>query len=273
MVPRRVLRIIQKKRYRAMFEAANHRMWTITCGVMLWKLNDCWPSVLWQLYDWYQCQNAAYYYSQNAMEPVHIQMNANKPIISVINRRHIDLDSITVDARVVDFNMKTVWKRSESLNLGADMYKEIFEIPKVLNLTPVYFVKLGLKRKDGTFISENVYWLSSSAVTNYSDLANLEQVRPDMTATKELNGKEYHISVNLVNHTEKLSFFNRLVITKGEKGEEVLPTFWDSNFIILFPGEEKSVKAIIDIDDLHGADPYLSIDGNPKVKPIPLKNK
>ncbi|MEG0889686.1 MAG: glycoside hydrolase family 2 TIM barrel-domain containing protein, partial [Bacteroides sp.] len=36
--------------YRAMFEAANHRMWDITSGVMIWKLNSCWPDVCWQIY-------------------------------------------------------------------------------------------------------------------------------------------------------------------------------------------------------------------------------
>jgi len=259
--------------YRAMFEAANHRMWTITCGVMLWKLNDCWPSVLWQLYDWYQCQNAAYYYSQKAMEPVHIQLNANRPVVCVINRRHVTLDSLAVDVSVVDFNMKTVWKKTESLNIGADKYQELFEIPHGLNLTPVYFVKLGLKKKDGAPVSENVYWLSTGATPDYSGLSGLEPQPVDMTVYKEVDGKEYHITVKLVNNTGKLSFFNRLVITRGEGGEEVLPTFWDSNFIILFPGEEKTVRATIETDDLHGADPYLVIDGNNKVKPIPLKNK
>lgn len=259
--------------YRAMFEAANHRMWDITSGVMLWKLNDCWPSVLWQLYDWYQCQNAAYYYSLKAMEPVHIQMNANKPVVSAINRRHVALDSLAVDVRVVDFNMKTVWMKSESLNIGADMFKELFEIPHGLKLTPVYFVKLGLKEKDGTMLSENVYWLSTGALPDYSGLSDLEPVPVEMTANKEVDGKENHITVKLANNTGKLAFFNRLVITKGKGGEEVLPTFWDSNFIILFPGEEKTVKATIETEDLHGEEPYLSIDGNKTVIPVLLTNK
>jgi beta-galactosidase/beta-glucuronidase len=258
--------------YRAMFEAANHRMWDITSGVMLWKLNDCWPSVLWQLYDWYQCQNAAYYYSQKALEPIHIQLNANKPVVSVINRRHIALDSVAVDVSIVDFNLKTVWKKTESLNISADRYMELFEIPHGLKLTPVYFVKLELRKKDGTVISENVYWLSTGAKPDYSCLSSLEPVPLDMTANLKTDGKENRITVKLTNNTGKLSFFNRLVITRGEGGEEVLPTFWDSNFIILFPGEEKTVKAIIETEDLHGEDPYFSIDGNNKVRPIPLKN-
>jgi hypothetical protein len=250
-----------------MFEAANHRMWTITSGVMLWKLNDCWPSVLWQLYDWYLCQNASYYFAQKAMEPVHIQMNANSHTISLINTRHIRLDSLQLLAEVVDFNMKKVWFRSESVDIGPDMYRELFTIPEQLQLTPVYFVKLELKRNDGSLLSENIYWLSSTHKPDFSTLANLEPVAIDMSAVKEERGKEFHITVKLANHTRNLSFFNRLVITKGEKGEEVLPVFWDSNFITLFPGEEKTVKATISKEDLHGTTPYISLDGNPKVQP------
>lgn len=259
--------------YRAMFEAANHRMWTITSGVMLWKLNDCWPSVLWQLYDWYLCQNASYYYAQKAMEPVHIQMNANNHLISVINTLHVNLDSLLILAKVVDFNMKTVAFRSEMVNVGADMYKELFSIPQVLHITPVYFVKLELKRKDGTLLSGNTYWLSSENKPNFSSLSNLEPVALEMTASKEVKGKEYHITVKLSNRTGKLSFFNRLVITRGEEGEEVLPTFWDSNFITLFPGEDKTVRAVIAEEDLHGEIPFIRIESNDKVEPRSLPDK
>jgi exo-1,4-beta-D-glucosaminidase len=223
--------------------------------------------MLWQIYDWFLCQNASYYFAQKAMEPVHIQMNANDFKVSVINTRHINLDNLIINARVVDFNMKDVWNRTDTVSIGADMYRELFTIPGKLNLTPVYFVKLELKRKDGIILSENTYWLSSESKPNLSPLSNLEPVALEMSALTEEKGKEYQITVKLANHTDKLSFFNRLVITKGEKGEEVLPTFWDSNFITLFPGEEKTVRATIVKEDLHGATPYISIDGNSKVEP------
>lgn len=258
--------------YRAMFEAANHRMWTITSGVMLWKLNDCWPSVLWQLYDWFLCQNASYYFAQKAMEPVHIQMNANNRIVSLINTRHTGPDSLEVIASIVDFNMNVLWFKSEPVSIEADSYKELFQVPSGKISAPVYFVKLELRKKE-QIISDNIYWLSSLEKPDYSALANLEPVALDISGYKEDTGKEYHITLKLKNNTGKLSFFNRLVISRGETGEEVLPTFWDSNFIILFPGEEKTVRAVIQKEDLHGTDPYLSIDGNSKVTPVLLKNK
>jgi beta-galactosidase/beta-glucuronidase len=269
----RKAQFVNANSYRAMFEAANHRMWDITSGVMLWKLNDCWPSVLWQLYDWYLCQNASYYYSQKAMEPVHIQMNANTHVVSVINTRHKNLDSLIYKAEVVDFNMKTVWSRTATVSFGADRYTEILSIPRNINPSPVYFVKLELKTKKGVLISENTYWLSSLPEQDFSSLASIEPVDLELYTNKENKGKESLITVRMKNTSNKLSFFNRLIITRGERGEEVLPTFWDSNFIILFPGEEKIVKAIVETEDLQGADPYLSIDGNSKVKPLLLKKE
>lgn len=251
--------------YRAMFEAANHRMWDITSGVMLWKLNDCWPSVLWQLYDWFLCQNAAYYFAQNAMEPVHIQMNANSSLVSVINTRHYNLDSLVVNCRIVDFNMKEVWSRTDTLNLGADRFRELFSIPRDIPGTPVYFVKLELKRKNGSLLSENMYWLSTKIHPDFSALSNLEPVALEVSSTTDEKGKEYHIEIKISNRTSKLSFFNRLIITEGKMGKEALPTFWDTNFITLFPGEEKTVRAVIAKEDLHGSIPYVNIDGNNKI--------
>jgi exo-1,4-beta-D-glucosaminidase len=169
--------------------------------------------------------------------------------------------------------MKKAWSRTGIINIGADIYTELFRIPEGLNLTPVYFVKLSLLSKTGKVLSENTYWLSSSGKPDFSKLSELEPVALDVTAFKDEKAKELQVEVKLKNNTGKLSFFNRLVISRGENGEEVLPTFWDSNFLILFPGEEKTVKAIIETEDLQGADPYLSIDGNAKVKPVLLKNK
>jgi hypothetical protein len=252
--------------YRAMFEAANHRMWSITSGVMLWKLNDCWPSVLWQLYDWYLCQNASYYFAQNAMEPVHIQLNANSFIVSVINTRHIDLDSLIINARIVDLNMTELWTRRDTVNFRADEYRELFPIPRTFSQIPIYFVKLELKRKDGSLLSENIYWLSSAKQPDFSLLSKLEDVALETTLFKEQDSNEYHLTVRLANHTGKISFFNRLIITRGEKGEEVLPTFWDTNFVTLFPGDEKTIRATITKEDLHGETPCFSIDGNTKVE-------
>jgi hypothetical protein len=248
--------------YRAMFEAANHRMWDITSGVMLWKLNSCWPDVCWQFYDWYLCPNAAYYFSKKAMEPIHIQLNANNSIISVINARHAPLKDVEISARLIDFQMQTKWTYSEKCTIEADSYREFTAVPKFNEHTSVYFVQLRLKNKEGVIISENLYWFPSAPSADMSILARLQPIDLDMTASGEKTGKEYRIIVYVKNNSGRLSFFNRLQITRGFPGEEVLPSFWDDNFITLFPSEEKVTKVIVAIDDLGVSQPYLSIDGS-----------
>ena len=60
--------------YQGIFEAAGHKLNDIG-GVMLWKLNAAFPSVIWQVFDWYQEPNAGYYFMQNACEKLHVQLN------------------------------------------------------------------------------------------------------------------------------------------------------------------------------------------------------
>jgi L-threonylcarbamoyladenylate synthase len=71
--------------------------------------------------------------------------------------------------------MNVVWFKSEPVSVDANCYKELFSVPTGKISTPVYFVKLELKRK-GHLLSENTYWLSPLEKPDYSALANLETV-------------------------------------------------------------------------------------------------
>ena len=254
--------------YRAMFEAATHRMWDITSGVMIWKLNSCEPMVLWQIYDWYLNQNAAYYFTQKALEPIHIQMNASDSRISIINAGFTSRKEYVASTKVIDFNLQTKWSKTDTLSIEADKYKELYAIPRIKGLTPVYFVKLELRNKKGELVSDNLYWLSSENPVNFKDLGKIENVSLQVKASfKETDG-EIHITVHLKNTGNKLSFFNRLAIIR-RNGEEVLPTFWNNNYISLFPGEEKTIKAVLAKDEMHGENPSLTID-NSKMEPLKI---
>jgi len=57
--------------YRAMFEAqGKNRM-----GLLLWMSHPCWPSFVWQTYDYYFDTSAGYFGSKKGSEPLHIQWN------------------------------------------------------------------------------------------------------------------------------------------------------------------------------------------------------
>ncbi len=52
---------------------------------------------------------------------------------------------------------------------------------------------------------------------------------------------------------------NRLAVIKRSDNEEVLPTFWEDNFITLFPGEERIIEARFAKQDLAALNFLLSL--------------
>jgi hypothetical protein len=245
--------------YRAMYEAANHRMWDITSGVMLWKLNSCWPDVGWQIYDWFLNPNAAYFFSKKAMEPLHIQMNTNSRQLSIINATHRLQESLSIEAEIIDLNLNVLWKYANIVSVNADSYKEWIAIPKPMNSSPIYFVKLTLKDKNGQLISDNLYW-NCAQHEDFTDLATLPKVKLKKMVFTSDQGKELKIEVKLKNETNSLSFFNRLKLCKDNTGLEVLPTFWSDNYVTLFPGEERTITAVVAKSDLAGANPLIDME-------------
>jgi beta-galactosidase/beta-glucuronidase len=250
--------LVNADSYRAMFEAANHRMWNITSGVMLWKLNSCWPDVGWQIYDWFLQPNAAYYFSKKATEPLHIQMNADSRMVSVINAMHHDRNRLTVEASVIDFNMKTVWNRTDTVSVAADSYREMTSVPKQTSGTPVYFVKLTLKDAAGNLLSDNLYWQCSQH-EDFSALTLLPKPQLKQQITMLEQDKETHWTIRLKNETGQLSFFNRLSLMDDKSKEEILPSFWSDNYITLFPGEEKTITVVVAKEELKGKEPEIEI--------------
>ena len=251
--------LVNADSYRAMFEAANHRMWDITSGVMIWKLNSCWPDVGWQIYDWFLNPGAAYFFAKKAMEPLHIQMNGNNRSLSVINATQRSHHGLTVKAQIIDWNMKVLWSYKDTVSVKADSYLECLKIPKPKDSAPVYFVKLSLQDQKGHLISENLYW-ECAQHEDFSSLAALPKVSLKKTVTITNQGKELRIEVKLKNETGSLSFFNRLILHTDQSGGEVLPTFWSDNYLTLFPGEEKTVTANVAINDLAGGKPLIDIE-------------
>jgi exo-1,4-beta-D-glucosaminidase len=244
-----------------MFEAYNHRMWDITSGVMIWKLNATWPQVLWQIYDWFLNPNAAYYFTKKALEPVHIQLNEHNHMVSVINTTHKELPDMTASVRVLNYDLKVKWEKELKFSVGENRYKELFQLPEMEGLTSVYFVKLVLKDSNYKIVSDNFYWFSSSKEKmDMTDIAKLPKVDLDIKNETSYEGEEGVMKVTVKNPTDKLAFFKRLMITKGEGGDEVWPAYWSDNFFTLLPGEEKIVTVHFPRRNLEGKDPVLTLD-------------
>ena len=275
--------LLSAERHRAWSEAVNHRMWDITSGVWQWKLNSCWPSVGWQLYDWHLKPMVSSYYYKSAFEPLHVQLSPLDGTVTIVNRRLQPAPNLDVQASVFDSRMKLRWEKRTTGSVEANTYRNVFAIPPLADLTPVYFVKLQLSR-DGKPASENFYWLSSKpyadihadlnalpkggftplSATNTADFSTLQQlpqVKLNVSHQIERPGGQRVAHVRLHNPTGQLAFFIQLALTRGRQGDEVLPAYWSDNYFSLLPGESKTVDAVFAAEDLHGATPLVEVGG------------
>lgn len=250
--------ILNADGYRAMFEAANHRMWDITTGVMIWKINSCWPDVGWQMYDWYLRPNASYYFAKRAMEPRHIQLNSDDFTVSVINAAHSAMSGVRVRASVFNYDMSVAWRFEQVTDVPADSYLEVVEIPKNGKYSYNYFVKLELLDSDGEVLSDNVYWFYSQ----HSSLLFLPELRKTEVGcdySVEKDGCEYVFTVQLENLTDRLAFMKSLSL-QNVNGEDINPVFWSDNYVTLFPGERKVITARVCESDVCGGIPNVLVD-------------
>lgn len=244
--------------YQGIFESAGHKLNEIG-GVMTWKINAAFPSVIWQIYDWYLAPNAGYYFEQNACEPVHVQLNALDCKVTVINRTYKPCSNLTVQADVFGIDSKPLFHQEAKLNLTATDVKEPFSLSQVLaEAKGVNFVVLNLKDATGKVISHNVYWLAAD--NNYKALNTMPrtQVKASIVKSEQLkNEKQW--TVKLTNESKQLAFFINPQLTSD--GEEVLPAFWSANYISLAPGESITLTVSAPNDKIKGKNQEIRIEG------------
>jgi hypothetical protein len=244
--------------YQGIFESAGHKLNEIG-GVMTWKINAAFPSVIWQIYDWYLAPNAGYYFEQNACEPVHVQLNALDYNVTVINRTYKPSSNLTVQADVFGIDSKPLYHQEAKLNLTATDVKEPFSLSQVLTEAKgVNFVVLNLKDTAGKVISHNVYWLAAD--NNYKALNSMPraQVKASIVKSEQLkNEKQW--TIKLTNESKQLAFFINPQLTSD--GEEVLPAFWSANYISLAPGESITLTVSAPISKIQGKNQEIRIEG------------
>jgi hypothetical protein len=254
--------------YQGIFEAAGHKLNDIG-GVMLWKLNAAFPSVIWQVYDWFLEPNAGYYFMQNACEPVHIQLNLNNLKVTILNRTYKPVPNLTANIEVFGLDSKSLFREESKLNLGPSDVKETTSLAAVMEKTKgIVFVTLNLKNNTGKVVSHNVYWLSDDG--DYKSLSNIAETSVQVSLLKKESRKsEKSWTVQLTNTTGKVAFFIRPQLMLN--GEEVLPSYWSAGYITLVPSETTTLIVSCPSVKLKSGTPVLKVSGwNVKTKELAL---
>jgi exo-1,4-beta-D-glucosaminidase len=265
---------------RAMFEAYTRNKYHST-GVIQWMLNNAWPSVVWHLYDYFLQPAGGYFGAKKACEPVHVQYSYDDRSVVVINNLYRDFTGLSVTAALYDFDLQQKFFRKLSLDSPADSVQQALVIPEVSPAPKISFLKLTLADPAGKVLSSNFYWLPAklstfdwdlehtnqhayySAVTAYEDLTMLNQLLPvhlEASVTAETAGSGDVVRVRLRNPTSHLAFLVKLGIHEEGRDDEVLPVFWEDNYLSLLPGESRVIVAHFPAHEL-GAHSELDVEG------------
>ena len=225
-------------------------------------LNNAWPSTIWHLFDYYLQPAGGYFGTKKACEPLHVQYSYDDNSIVVVNSRYEKAVGLTVTAKLYDASLHERFSKQTQVDVDSDGVHKAFTLPaeSFSPASPAYFVQLQLQSSDGKIVSQNFYWLSAkkntyewtkttyrfTPVSSYEDLTALQslaKVTVDVSASMlpSPDGPVAHVLVK--NPSDHLAFQIHLGIHKNGHAEEILPVFWDDNYIELMPGESREVTA------------------------------
>jgi hypothetical protein len=232
--------------YRAAIESINRQLWSNASGILLWKSNSSWPSITWQVYDWYMQAHAGYYGAKKAAGLMNIQFNRDNNSVSFLNLTSENLQNLTVSATLYDLNSQKVWEKSEVLSAGSNC-----TVKSDINVNvseKAHFLKLTVTNKKGNMIADNFYWLESS--NSFSALQQLPETKLAVEASMQIGDKSNKYIIRVKNIGNAIAFmFNTKIVGKVSQ-QELLPTLWNDNYISLLPGESKMLEAAICKEDI-----------------------
>lgn len=253
--------VMRYEAVRAFYEGYSRNKYTSATGVIIWLLNNAWPSLIWNLYD-YQLRTAGGYFGAKiAMEGVHPLYGYDDNSISVVNSRYQDMRRLKLSAQIYDLDMKERFSRQELFDAAADSSSKIFVLPEIKDLTPVYFLRLTVTDDRGKSLGSNFYWLSNprETVSNYVNrdnafaerfadfraLQRLPKVSVEARSTTSQEHDRQVTRVTLRNQSKSLAFFIalKLVGCGDSKDRDVVPVLWSDNYISLLPGESRDLTA------------------------------
>jgi hypothetical protein len=241
--------------YRAMYEAqSKNRM-----GMLIWMSHPCWPSFVWQTYDYYFETMAGYFGAKKASEPLHIQWNAATDNVEVVNYSAGQRSGLTARAQLLNLDGSMKWEKSATLDSAEDSMAAPFKMEYPQGLTPVYFLRLELRQGDKV-VSDNFYWRGTEE-ENYRALRDLPKVRVDASTTAERRGDSWVLATVLENRSKQPALMVRLKAVREKSGDRILPAIYSDGYIALMPGETRRITTELRDADTRGEKPRIVVEG------------
>ena len=230
---------------RVMFEAFRGNVPNAT-GIVMWMLNSAWPSLYWQMYDWYGVPTAGYYGTKNANLPVQLVYNYADKAVYAVNDA-VPAAAYEARLKVYDPSSRLVRQESKAVVVAPRQPLKLFE-----GVEGDCFLALELLR-EGQTIATNFYaipakgndydWKHSDwwgiPFNDFADLRFLTALPPTQVTLQVVPTEEGQ-AVTLTNQGDVIAYQN-ILQAFGPDGHLVPGPIWSQNFFTLCPGESRTV--------------------------------
>ena len=242
---------------RAMIEAHRVNVPRST-GVIQWMLNSAWPSLYWQMYDWYLVPTSAYWSVKKGCMPQQLIYNYGNDKVYAVNDEKEETE-LTATMKVYDLDGKVLIDARCEVEMPEGCSKPVFDVMSIAGgESPVKFVFLTLEDAAGNVVSRNEYCLAEvmdehnwskyrwwrTQIESYADFSALNEIAEAdvaVSVTKDADGVE----VTLENNAPVVAFFVRMAL-KDADGEYIVPAYWTDNLVSIEPGQTLTFKCSAD---------------------------
>lgn len=220
---------------RSMFEAFRANI-SSTGGIIQWMLNSAWPSMYWQLYDWYLVPTAAYYAVRQANEPVQMLFDYKDGSLVAVNETAAKAE-ISRDVALIAADGQVLFQQTVSAAVEPAQALKVADLPE--HGGGLLFVG------DNTYAlpsaNEQYDWVAGNWIrTPLAEGADFAWM--DTLAEAELSlsvlKKAGSIELTLTNNADVPAFFIRAAVLDGD-GRLITPAHWSDNYISLRPHQSR----------------------------------
>ncbi len=236
--------------HRAMYESRQ----TDRQGLIMWMSHSCWPSMVWQTYDYYLEPTAAYFGIKKACEPLHIQWNPAEREVEVVNVSRDLSKPLTAEMRIMDTKGNVIATKTAETQPERDTTMAVFTDVTAPD-NDVWFLRLRLM--DGTTVVSDNFYVEGREPDNLLSLAKtLGKAQLNLTRHFEKQGDEWLGKIEVSNTGNDPALLVRLNLV-GSDGEQILPALYSDNYFALMPGEKKTVEVRFSDADRRGTQPDI----------------
>ena len=226
---------------RAMIEAHRVNVPRST-GVIQWMLNSAWPSLYWQMYDWYLVPTSSFWSVRKGCAPQQLIYNYGDNYLYAVNDEKEDV-RLRAHMKAYGLDGQLLCDASADTDMPMGSSTKLFEVyPKGDEISDVMFLFLTLEDKKGNVVSRNEYVIAEvmdkhnwskyrwwrTQMESYADFSALDDL-----ATAEVTVSVKGDQVTLENKSDIVAFFVRMDL-KDAYGE-IVPGFWSDNLVTLQP--------------------------------------